>query len=164
QFGIPLTIQPRAVGRNRILFDAGADIGTSLVTLNDSAGAWTAEEVWVSRQLKPSFNDLVVHGDAIYGFDGQIFTCLDLQSGKRRWKSGRYGSGQVLLLGDQPLLVVVGETGEVVLVATDPNAHRELGRFQAVDGKTWNHPVIAHGRLYVRNAEEIACCELQLAG
>jgi hypothetical protein len=67
-----------------------------------------------------------------------------------------------LLLGDQPLLVVVTDEGEVVLVAANPNAHQELGRFRAVEGKTWNHPVIAHGRLYIRNAEEIACYELRV--
>ena len=47
------------------------------------------------------------------------------------------------------------------MLAADPTRHEELGRFQALDGKTWNHPVIAHGRLYVRNAEEMACYELE---
>jgi hypothetical protein len=65
-----------------------------------------------------------------------------------------------LLLGDQPLLLVVTDSGEAVLVAADPDRHTELGRFQAVSGKTWNHPVVAHGRLYVRNAAEMACYEL----
>jgi hypothetical protein len=106
----------------------------------------------------------VVHDDAVYGFDGRVLTCVDLQTGRRRWKEGRYGSGQVLLLGDQPLLVVVTDEGEAVLVAADPYEHQELGRFQAVKGKTWNHPVVANARLYVRNAEEIACYELRLAG
>jgi outer membrane protein assembly factor BamB len=86
----------------------------------------------------------------------------DLETGQRRWKEGRYGSGQLLLLGDQPLLLVLTDTGEVVLVAANPEKRQELGRFQAIEGKTWNHPVIAHGRLYVRNADEIACYELRL--
>jgi hypothetical protein len=76
-------------------------------------------------------------------------------------KEGRYGSGQILLLADQPLLLVLTDTGEVVLVAANPDRHQELGRFQAIEGKTWNHPVIAHGRLYVRNADEMACYELR---
>ena len=159
--GIPPAVQPHPAGENRILFDAGADVGTALVKFT-STGAWNLEELWVSRQLKPSFNDFVIHDSAIYGFDGRVFTCLDLETGKRRWKDGRYGSGQVVLLADQPLLVVVTDEGELVLVAANPNEHHELARLQAIEGKTWNHPVIAHGRLYVRNAEEIACYELGL--
>jgi outer membrane protein assembly factor BamB len=158
--GVPRAVQPRSAGTNEVLFDAGPDLGTALIRVSHSEGSWVATERWISRQLKPSFNDCVVHDQALYGFDGRIFTCIDLQTGRRRWKEGRYGSGQVLLLGDQSLLVVVTEEGEVVLVAANPSAHRELGRFQALHGKTWNHPVIAHGRLFVRNAEEIACYEV----
>jgi outer membrane protein assembly factor BamB len=162
--GVPRAVQPRVVGSGEILLDAGPDLGTARIEVGMRDGSWVVTERWVSRQLKPSFNDFVVHQDAIYGFDGQVFACVDLQTGRRRWKEGRYGSGQVLLLGDQPLLVVVTEKGQAVLVAADPNVHRELGRFQAVEGKTWNHPVIAHGRLYVRNAREIACYELRPEG
>jgi outer membrane protein assembly factor BamB len=161
--GVPRAVQPRAVGPDTILFDSGPDIGTALIEVARQEQSWVAKERWVSRRLRPSFNDLVVHQNSIYGFDGRVLTCLDLQMGKRRWKEGRYGSGQVLLLRDQPLLVVVTDEGEVVLVAADPNGHRELGRFQAVKGKTWSHPAIAHGRLYVRNAQEIACYELRAA-
>src|SRR4029077_13535226 len=91
----------------------------------------------------------------IFGFDGGVFCCVDLQSGKRRWKDGRYGHGQVLLLVEQRVLLVQAENGEAVLLAANPERHEELGRFQAIEGKTWNHPVIAHGRLYVRNAREV---------
>src|SRR5262249_49872328 len=162
--GVPRAVQPRAVGPRGVLFDAGPDLGTALVEVAPADRSWVPKERWVSRSLKPSFNDFVVHQDAIYGFDGRVLTCVDLPTGKRCWKAGRYGSGQVLLLRDQPLLVVVTDEGEVVLVAANPNGHQELGRFQAVEGKTWNHPVIAHGRLYVRNAQEIACYELRLEG
>jgi outer membrane protein assembly factor BamB len=160
--GVPRTIQPRVAGTSGILFDAGPDLGTALISLSRSEGSWKPAERWISRQLKPSFNDFVVLDEAIYGFDGRIFTCIDLQTGRRLWRDGRYGSGQVLLLGEQALLLIVTDEGGVVLVAADPGEHREIGRFQAVKGKTWNHPVIAHGRLLVRNAEEIACYELRM--
>jgi hypothetical protein len=51
-------------------------------------------------------------------------------------------------------------SGEVILLAANPKRHEELGRFKALDGKNWNHPVIAHGRLYLRNANEMACYDL----
>ncbi|HEV3344378.1 MAG TPA: PQQ-binding-like beta-propeller repeat protein, partial [Pirellulales bacterium] len=169
--GVPRTAQPRVVGPTKILADAGFDVGTVLLDVSRSTdsktadapegGSWSVTQRWVSRQLKPSFNDFVTSGDCIYGFDGGVFSCIDLETGRRRWKKGHYGSGQVLLLGDEPLLMVVGEEGEVVLVAANPKQHQELARFQAIEGKTWNHPTIAHGRLYVRNSQEIACYDLQ---
>jgi hypothetical protein len=107
--------------------------------------------------LKPYFNDFVVHDGCCYGFDGKIFTCVDLTTGKRRWKGGRFGFGQILLLADMPALLVLAESGEVVLLEANPQQLVELGRFQAIAGKTWNHPVVAHGRLFVRNGEEAAC-------
>ncbi len=119
-------------------------------------------ERWQSTQLKPEFPDFVVHEGYAYGFDVNIFACIDLATGKRCWKAGRYGRGQVILLADQGVLLVISETGEAVLLAASPKEQQELGRFQAVNGKTWNHPVIAHGRLYVRNAEEMACYELTM--
>jgi hypothetical protein len=68
----------------------------------------------------------------------------------------------VLLLAD--LLLVVAEEGEVILLKATPSAHEEIGRFKAIEGKTWNHPAIAQGRLYVRNGEEMACYQLANSG
>jgi outer membrane protein assembly factor BamB len=161
--GVPRSVQPRAAGGG-ILFDLGPGQGTALIDVARAGGKWSATERWASRQLKPSFNDFVVCGEAVYGFDNRSFTCVDLQGGERRWRRGNYGSGQVLLLAEQALLVVVTDRGEAVLVAASPSGHQELGRFQAIQGKTWNHPVIAHGRLYVRNAQWAACYELRPDG
>jgi hypothetical protein len=135
--------------------------GVSLVKVTKDGGRWKVEPVWASKDLKPEFPDFVVQGNAAYGFDVSIFSCLDLTTGKRAWKEGRYGRGQVILLADQSLLLVLSESGEAVLLAADPHAQKELGRFQALDGKTWNHPVVANGRLFARNAEEMACYVLE---
>jgi hypothetical protein len=160
--GLPRSTQPHRVGDTQFLIASEPDAGTVLIDLKHEGDTWAAAQRWASRALKPSFNDFVVSGGSIYGFDGGIFCCVDLQSGKRRWKDGRYGHGQVLLLADQRVLLVLAEEGEAVLLAANPERHEELGRFRALEeGKTWNHPVIAHGRLYVRNAKEIACYELK---
>ena len=113
--------------------------------------------------MKSAYNDFVVLDGSVYGFDKGIFCCVDAATGDRRWKGGRYGHGQVLLLADQKLLLVLGEYGEVHLLAANPDKLEELGKFQALNDKTWNHPVIAHGRLYVRNDREVACYELGAA-
>ncbi len=148
-------LQPHRVGDD-ILVPTEAGFGTRRLRLT-TGDTWTAEELWTSRDLEGDFNDFVVLGNYAFGFDGARFTCVDLDSGRRSWKEGRYGAGQVLALRASELLLITAESGEVVLLAADPAEHRELGRFEAFDGKTWNHPVVVGNRLFVRNAEEAAC-------
>ena len=84
--------------------------------------------------------------------------CLNVETSERLWTGERF-SGQLLLIADMDMLLVLSEKGEVVFVPAVPGDFSVAGRFQAISGKTWNHPLIAHGRLFVRNAEEAACFE-----
>ena len=160
--GVWRAVQPALVGPDRVLFGS-EDLGLVCLDVKRTDDAWSAKKHWSSRSMKPAYNDFVIRDGHAYGFDGNIFCCVDLETGKRVWKQGRYGHGQVLLLADQGLLLVSCESGEAVLLEASPNAHRELGRFQAIEGKTWNHPAIAQGCLYLRNDEQIACYRLQAA-
>ena len=139
-------------------------IGMRRIAVRHGPGGWTVEERWTSRGLKPCFNDFVVHEGYAFGFDGRILSCIELQGGKRKWKGGRYGHGQLVLLSDQSLLLVLSEQGELALVSAVPDKFTEVARFPAIEGKTWNHPVLVGDVLLVRNDEEMAAFRLSLAG
>jgi outer membrane protein assembly factor BamB len=160
QQGMARVVQPAIVSSTDVLIGTGFGHGTRRVTLSRYGKSWTDKEVWTTQAIKPYYNDLVVYKDHLYGFDGPIFTCIALEDGKGTWRARGYGNGQVLLLADQGLLLVLSEQGEVALLKANPEKHERLGRFQAIKGKTWNHPVLAHGKLFVRNGEEAACFAL----
>jgi len=142
---------------------ATGGIGVRRLAVARRSNAWTVEERWTSSGLKPYFNDFVVHNGHAFGFDGSILACIDLKDGQRRWKGGRYGNGQLLLLADEDVLLVISEDGELVLVDANPDQYKEVARFPALDGKTWNHPVLVGDVLIVRNGEEMAAFRLPLA-
>jgi hypothetical protein len=154
--GAARPLQPQIVGDRQVLVSSEADMGLVLLDAI-KPGESTVTEHWSSHKLKSSFNDLVVYRGFAYGFDKALVACIDLANGAQKWKGGRYGYGQMVLLEDQGLLLVQGESGELALLAATPKGHEEHGRIQAIEGKSWNHPAVVRGRIYVRNAEEIAC-------
>ena len=132
------------------------------IRIRKDDGTYSAEELWTSRNMKPDFSDFVVFEGNAYGFDGGIFASINLETGDRNWKGGRYGKGQVLLLERSGLLLVAAESGDVVLLKASPVEDLELASFRAIEGKTWNHPVLVGDRLYIRNAQEAAGYRLPL--
>ena len=145
-----------------ILLNTGGAKGMRRITVSHGSGGWTVEERWTTIRLKPYFNDFVVHDGHAFGFDGRILACIDVEDGKRKWKGGRYGHGQLVLLRDQGLILVLSEQGDLALVRAAPDKFTELARFPAIEGKTWNHPVLIEDLLLVRNGEEMAAFRLSL--
>jgi outer membrane protein assembly factor BamB len=156
-------VQPAVVGNGDVLVSvtsAMGGMGMRRLSVRHAAGRWTVEEKWMSTGLKPYFSDYVIHNGYAYGFDGAILSCIDLNDGARKWKGGRYGQGQLVLLADQDALLVVSEEGELALVSATPDGFKELARTPGLDGKTWNHPVVVHNVLLVRNDQEMAAYRL----
>ena len=137
-------------------------MGTRLLRIGKQEAAWSVKEEWTTRKFRPYFNDFVFHKGHCYGFDGDRLVCFEAATGKPQWEGKRYG-GQVLLLPDMDMLLVLSEAGNVILVPAAPESFTEHASFKALNGKTWNHPVVAHGKLFVRNAEEAACFALEAA-
>jgi outer membrane protein assembly factor BamB len=153
-------VQPAMTAEGDVLITAGDITGLHRFAVANSGSAWSATSRWSTIGLKPYFNDFVVHEGFAYGFDGSLLACVDVADGKRRWKGGRYGSGQLVLLPDQDLLLVLGEEGELALVSATSDKFTELGKVPAISGKTWNHPVLVGDILLVRNGEEMAAFRL----
>ncbi|HEY2962983.1 MAG TPA: PQQ-binding-like beta-propeller repeat protein [Pyrinomonadaceae bacterium] len=150
--------QPIVVDKNRFFISSGYGKGAALVEVKGSGQNFTATTIWENINMKNKFNSSVLYNGYVYGLDEGILTCLDVNTGDRKWKGGRYGYGQVLLASGN--LIVTSDTGDLSLVKASPDAYTELARFSALQGKTWNYPAIADGRLLVRNANEMAAYDI----
>jgi outer membrane protein assembly factor BamB len=150
--------QPVMVDQNRFFISSGYGKGAALVEVKRTGDTFTASTIWENTNMKNKFNSSVLYNGYIYGLDEGILVCLDVNTGERKWKNGRYGYGQVILAGSH--LIVSSDKGEVALVRATPAEYTELARFPAVQGQTWNYPAIAGGRLLVRNSNEMAAYDI----
>lgn len=169
-----IAAQPIRINDHTLFISAGYGTGSALVGVTQQNGNVEARSAsqgssfraeltgWkTTTRFKLKFNGALYQDGYIYGLDEGVLCCFDVSTGDRVWKRGRYGYGQVLLLEEQKLLLVLAESGEVALVEASPQQYREVARFQAIEGKTWNHPVLVRGKLLVRNAGEAACYDLK---
>ena len=157
--GYPI-VQPAVTDDGDVLIAVSDRSGLRRLSVSQREDGWQAEELWTSIRLKPYFDDFVIHEGHAYGFDGRILAAIDLETGERAWKGGRYGNGQLFLLPSQDVLVVLSEDGELALVRATPNGFEELALVPALEGRTWNHPVLAGDLVLVRNGKEMAAYRL----
>lgn len=160
-------VQPALTADGDVLIntaDAMGGQGMRRLAVAHTPAGWTVEERWTTRGLKPYFNDFIVHKGHAYGFDGTILASIDIENGERKWKGGRYGTGQLVVLPGQDLLLVLSEEGELALVNATPDKFTEVARFKAIEGKTWNHPALVGDVLLVRNGEEMAAFRMPVVG
>lgn len=156
---IPAGNRRKGIEAYHLLISSGYGRGCGLIEVaRSSSGEWTAREVWRAKTLKSKFSCVVVYGSYAYGLDEGILTCISLADGARRWKQGRYGYGQLVLVND--LLLIQAESGRVALVRADPLAFKEVAVLDALSDRTWSHPVVAGRHLLVRSDREAACYEL----
>jgi outer membrane protein assembly factor BamB len=155
----PTVAQPLVLPGDRLLLSAGYGVGSKLLHVAAGPdGTLHASPIWETTRMKAKFTNLVVHDGFVYGLDDGVLVCLDLADGERRWKGGRYGHGQVLLVGG--VLLVQTEDGDVILVEPRPDALKELTRMSVFAQKTWNPPALAGRLLVMRTDAEAVCYEL----
>ncbi len=155
--------QAMPVPPNRVFISKGYGFGAALFELEAAASGFEVEELWhASRVMRTKFTNPAILDGYVYGLSDGILESVDLATGERMWKGGRYRQGQILRVRE--LLLVVAESGEVSLVEATPERRNSvLGSFQAIEGKTWNNPALYGPYLLVRNSEEAACYKLPLA-
>lgn len=152
--------QPLLIGDNRLFVSSAYGKGAAVIEIAKAGDGLSVREVWRNIRMKNQFTSSVLHEGFIYGLDESILACVDAASGELKWKGGRYGYGQVLLASGH--LIVLTEDGDLALVRAAPDRHQEIGRFPAVEGKSWNHPAMSGGVLLVRNISEMAAFDLRL--
>ena len=155
-------VQPAVTESGDVLISVSESSGLRRIGVVQASSGWTVQERWTSEELNPWFNDFVVHNGHVYGFNGSTLACIDLENGKLKWTGKRYGYGQMVLLSDQDLLLVLSEQGELALVKATPDQFTAIAQFPALEGKTWNHPVLAGDVLLVRNDHDMAAFRLAL--
>lgn len=155
-------VQPAITDDGDLLISGGELNGLRRISVSKGTDGWTIEERWTSKKLKPYYNDFVVHTGNIIGFNGKRIVCLDVKTGERKWRGNSYGYGQLVLLADQEVLLIISEKGELALAKATSDKFEELGRLPAIEGKTWNHPVVVHDILLVRNSQEMAAYRLPM--
>ena len=134
---------------DRLFVSSGYGTGSALLQIRRT----DVVEVWRSKGMKNQFSSSVLHDGTLYGFDNATLKAIDAASGAERWKTRGFGHGSLILAGGN--LIVLSDRGKLALVQATPEAYRELGSAEVLDGKCWTAPSLADGRLYVRNEEQL---------
>src|SRR5690349_9873909 len=161
--GVPI-VQPGVTPNGDLLVSVSDSSGLRRLAVAQTSGAWTVQERWTSEDIYPWFNDFVVHKGYVFGFSGSSLVCINLEDGKLKWKGKHYGYGQLVLLPEQDVLLILSEQGELALAKAVPDQFTELAHFPALEGKTWNHPVLVGNVLLVRNDHEMAAFRISSEG
>jgi outer membrane protein assembly factor BamB len=150
----PLFLPP-----NRIFASASDDIGAVLLEVGTADGKAAVKEVWNNRLMKNHFSSSVLYEGHIYGFDNASLKCIVAATGEQRWVRRGYGKGS--LVAADGLLFILSDQGQVILAEATPEGFQEKGRIKAMEGKTWTAPALSHGRLFLRDEDEMIVLDLR---
>lgn len=162
--GSPANIPTPVIAGNYI-YSGASRSGGGLVKLVKNGDEIAAEEVFFARGLPTAIGGYVKLGDNVYGTNGQAMICMDFLTGAIKWQDRGVGPASVLF-ADGRIYVHGDNTGETALIEAAPDGYKEHGRFTPAnppdrgDAKAWAYPVLANGRLYLRDATSIWCYDV----
>jgi outer membrane protein assembly factor BamB len=140
---------------NRVFVSSDYGTGAGLVEIKADGGALTAQEIYFTKDMRNHHSSSVLIGDALYGFSGSILTAMRFDTGEVIWKDRSVGKGSLTYADGH--LYCFSENGVAGLVEATPEGYKEKGRFTITQDSlpTWTHPVVAGGRLYLRDQDTI---------
>lgn len=131
--------------------------GCALVAVNGSK----AEKVWENKILQAHFSTPILVGGYIYGVgEPAKLACIDAKTGQAPWTQTGFGKGSLIGI-DGVLIALNGATGDCIMAKIDPTVYQELGRFKPLGGESWTAPIVAGGKLYIRNRSELVCLDIK---
>jgi outer membrane protein assembly factor BamB len=160
---------PTPLARDGLIYSAGAGTGGGLVKLEGNDGAVTARQVAFSPKLTTAIGGSVLVGDYFYGTSAEAMLCAEFATGDLKWDDRALGAASLCCADGR--LYLHGENGEVALVEATPTGYHEKGRFtppsqpkhsQAME-KAWAYPVVANGRLFIRDHATLWCYDVKAA-
>lgn len=143
---------PTFIGDDRFLILMSG--GAAVFRVSQTDGTFAVEELYRSEALGRTYSPPVYHDGHVYGFRGQVLTCMNAAGGERVWRSRPPGGDGLILVDGH--LVIFGAKGNVVVAEASPEGYNELARLQALGGSGLTWPSFASGRVYVRNLDEMA--------
>jgi len=162
--GSPAVI-PTPVVQGNLIYSAGARTGGGLVQVTRNADGFQAEQVYFSNKLPTAIGGAVLVGDYLYGAASQALLCVEFATGEIRWEERSVAPGSMIAVEGQ--LILHGESGEVALLEAAAEGYREQGRFTPQNqpdrgqSKAWAYPVLADGRLYLRDMTSLWSYDLR---
>ncbi len=158
---------PTPLASDGFIYAGSAGTGGGSIKLKANNGAVEAEQVYFETKLPTAIGGVIKVGDYLYGTTGKALLCIEFSSGQINWDAPALGAASMCYADD--CLYLHGENGEVSLVEPSPEAYREKGRFTPPDRpahpnpmeKAWAYPVVANGRLYIREHGMLWCYDVK---
>lgn len=144
---------PIHIAPDKIYLSGAEGIGAKLFQVKEDGGKGEATLLWEQPFMRNHFSTAVVHDGFIFGFDNATLKAISLETGEMAWGKRGLGKGSLILADGK--LVVLSDRGKLLLVAATGEGYKELGQVQALEGLCWTAPTLAHGRLYLRNHDEL---------
>lgn len=154
------------VTANHVYVTSGYGVGCNLFTISKDSDGFHAQQSYANKQMVNHHGGVVLVGDYLYGYsDGKGWVCQELDSGKMVWREKRkLGKGAVTFADGRLYLRAEKGPGTIALIEATPEGYRETGRFDQpdrTDKSSWTYPIIADGRLYIRDQDLLLCYDVQ---